>query len=151
MYVSPSELMLIELIWYACAFAYTLRGTAATTVSWYVIRGRRKMGVPFAVVVGRDVDASGSGAESGGGDGGCPPESATDPLFSATTLTDFSNTFHSLIVLSARAQAHRTRQLPPLRHTSCQAGPVPRAVRADRASLAETGPADRAGRGLTVG
>lgn len=34
MYVSPSELMLMELMWYAWALAYTLRGTAATMVSW---------------------------------------------------------------------------------------------------------------------
>lgn len=42
MYVSPSELTETELMWYACAFAYTFLGTAATIVSWYVMRGRRR-------------------------------------------------------------------------------------------------------------
>jgi len=34
MYVSQSEFNEIELIWYACAFAKTLRVVAATTLSF---------------------------------------------------------------------------------------------------------------------
>lgn len=56
--------------------------------------------MPFGVVVGREEeDAIGRGADRGGGEGG-RAERATEPLFSATTLTDFSKTFQSLIVLS---------------------------------------------------
>lgn len=38
---------------------------------------------------------------------------ATEPLFSATTLSDFSNTFQSLIVLSARRERCEVRQRAP--------------------------------------
>jgi len=111
MYVSPSELIEIELMWYACALAYTLRGTAATIVSWYVMRGRRRYGAPFGSRPSpflspppeppSDDERPGTAAPPGGGDDGALPPAAAELLFSATTLSDFSNTFHSLIVLSA--------------------------------------------------
>ena len=92
MKVSPSLLTEMLLMWYAWAFAYVLRGTAATTVSWCVIRGSF-----------RD-DESLNGI--GGGRGAPPPVTAPagvssfDRLFSATTLSDLSKTFHNLMVLS---------------------------------------------------
>lgn len=113
MYVSPSELIEIELMWYACALAYTLRGTAATIVSWYVMRGRRRYGAPFGsrgspppllspALPPRDDERPGTGpCWPGGGEEGALPPAAAELLFSATTLSDFSKTFHSLIVLSA--------------------------------------------------
>lgn len=72
------------------------------------MRGNRRYGVPFASVPPEE-DAAAEGddgrpeevrAEAGGGEGGFGPAWA-ELLFSATTLSDFSNTFHSLIVLSA--------------------------------------------------
>lgn len=58
---------------------------------------------------GLKVDASpGTGLPAGGGgDGGELAWVAAEPLFSATTLSDFSNTFQSLIVLSARSVEQR--------------------------------------------
>lgn len=116
MYVSPSLLIEIELMWYACAFAYTLRGTAATIVSWYVILGSLRYGigcpVEGSIEVVNDDEAPPDGPEngddgspgtdwsSGGGEGGGALVAAAEPLFSATTLSDFSKTFHNLIVLS---------------------------------------------------
>lgn len=91
MNVSPSEFTDMLLMWYACAFAYVLLGTAATTVSWWVSRGNLR--------------AAGL-LNWGSGCWGCrsPPMLGVDPscdrLFSATTLSDFSNTFHNLMVLS---------------------------------------------------
>lgn len=90
--VSPSLLTEMLLMWYACALAYVRRGTAATTVSWCVIRG--------------SFNAEGSLNDKRGGRGAPPPPltlagvSSLDKLFSATTLSDLSNTFHSFIVLS---------------------------------------------------
>lgn len=79
MYVSWSELTEIELMWYACALAYTLRGTAAVMESCVVMRGKRR---------GCDAPTA-------------PPAGyPSEWLFSATTLICLSNTFHSLIVLS---------------------------------------------------
>ena len=92
MKVSPSLLTEMLLMWYAWALAYVLRGTAATTVSWCVIRGSFSM--------------DGSLNDKRGGRGTPPPPTAPagvssfDRLFSATTLSDLSNTFHSLMVLS---------------------------------------------------
>lgn len=43
----------------------------------------------------------------GGGEGGGALVAAAEPLFSATTLRDFSNTFQSLIVLSVRSGTKR--------------------------------------------
>lgn len=96
MYVSPSEFTEMELMWYACALAYIFRGTAATIVSWCVSVGNRRL-VPLPT--------RGSG---GGRREGCTlPECAAifrnpsvERLFSATTFSDFSKTFHNLIVLS---------------------------------------------------
>lgn len=91
MNVSPSLLTEMLLIWYACALAYVLRGTAATTVSWCVIRGSFK--------------AEASLNDRRGGRGAPPPPtpagvSSLERLFSATTFSDLSNTFHNFIVLS---------------------------------------------------
>jgi len=112
-YVSPSELMLMELMWYACAFAKTFLGTAATIVSWCCNFGSWKIGTGAdgsALLVNDEkafeaVDEGGEEEDEGEGWKSevfnWPAEFwFCDMLFSATTLSDFSNTFHSLIVLS---------------------------------------------------
>lgn len=92
MKVSPSLFTEILFMWYAWALAYVLRGTAATTVSWCVIRG--------------SFSAEGSLNDKRGGRGAPPPPTAPagvsslERLFSATTFSDLSNTFHNFIVLS---------------------------------------------------
>lgn len=78
-YVSWSELTEIEWMWYACAFAYTFRGTAAMMLSCTDMRGSRR----FCWTIGAGSDLWPSRR-----------------LLSDTTRNDFSNTFHSLIVLS---------------------------------------------------
>lgn len=89
--VSPSLLTEMLFMWYACAFAYVLRGTAATTVSWCVILG--------------SFNIDGSLKDKRGARGAPPPPtpagvSSVERLFSATTFNDLSNTFQSFIVLS---------------------------------------------------
>jgi hypothetical protein len=82
MYVSWSELTEMEWMWYACAFWYTLRGTAVMMLSWCVIRGRRR----------------------------CEADGGAGMFVSDTTRSWRSNTFQSLIVLSAaRAMSVRGR------------------------------------------
>jgi hypothetical protein len=113
MYVSPSELREIELIWYACALAYTFRGTAATILSWKAMRGKRRFegggGLPeaeekkpLALLVEEDAEGVDGVAVGWKSEVFKEPEESeeADRLFSATTLSDFSKTFHSLIVLS---------------------------------------------------
>ena len=116
MYVSPSEFMLIELMWYACAFAYTLRGTAATILSWKAMRGNRNWGVcPFSA----NVEPFCARGELLGWKSEVlrEPEDNDDAdrLFSATTRSDFSKTFQSLMVLSATSMAVRPSLKSPRR------------------------------------
>lgn len=54
---------------------------------------------PPLLAEGDDGRPEGGRAEAGGGEGGFGPDWA-ELLFSATTLSDFSNTFQSLMVLS---------------------------------------------------
>lgn len=87
MYVSWSELTEMEWIWYAWALEYTFLGTAATMLSCCCMRGNL------------------SWAGCVGGATGRWPSRRFD---SETTRNDFSNTFHSLIVLSGGNQYTRT-------------------------------------------
>src|SRR5271154_1424420 len=89
--VSPSLLTEMLLMWYAWALAYVRLGTAATTVSWCVMRGN------FSDDASRNETWFGLRAPP-------PPTPAgvrsCERLFSATTFRDFSKTFQSFIVLS---------------------------------------------------
>ena len=73
----------MEWMWYACALEYTLRGTAAMMLSCWVMRGSLRCWVDM-------------------GDGNDLWPSRR--LLSETTRSCFSNTFHSLIVLSVRGR-----------------------------------------------
>lgn len=93
MNVSPSLFTEMLLIWYACAFAYVRRGTAATTVSWWVRRGNLRSWalLKWTFDMGRIPPPPPVGF---------PGVKSWERLFSATTFSDFSNTFHNFIVLS---------------------------------------------------
>mmetsp|Transcript_41 Transcript_41/g.141 ORF Transcript_41/g.141 Transcript_41/m.141 type:complete len:216 (-) Transcript_41:77-724(-) len=77
-YVSPSELTEMELTWYACALAYVRRGVAHTAVSRHVNTGT------FSDLIVA----------------GPPPNRPLGRFIEDTTFSFFSNTFHSLMVLS---------------------------------------------------